>query len=172
MLTGFLRQVAAQEIPEYQLKAAFLYNFAKFTEWPENTFKDGSAPVVVVIFGEDPFGENINFIKDKSVKNRKLEIKRCHEIKELAACHILFVSSSEKKRLSEILAAIKISSVLTVSDIDSFIESGGVIRFVLTNDNLGFAINAEAVKRADFKISSQLLKFGQLVHAPSNATDN
>jgi len=168
----WLWQAHAQEVPEYQLKAAFLYNFAKFIEWPQTAFKDSSAPFVIGILGDDPFGENINFIKSKKVKSRKLEIKHFKNLKDLKTCQILFVSSSEKKQLPEILAAVKDSTMLTVGDVDSFIESGGVIRFVLENETLGFAINAEAVKQAEFKISSQLLKFGQLVTVEPNPIEN
>lgn len=168
----WLWQAQAQEVPEYQLKAAFLYNFAKFIEWPQTAFKDSSASFVIGILGDDPFGENINFIKSKKVKNRNLEVKHFKNLKDLKTCQILFVSSSEKKQLPEIFNAVKDSTMLTVSDMDSFIESGGVIRFVLEGETLGFAINAEALKQAEFKISSQLLKFGQLVTVEHNPTEN
>lgn len=168
----WLWQAHAQEVPEYQLKAAFLYNFAKFIEWPQTAFKDSSTSFVIGILGDDPFGENINFIKSKKVKNRKLEVKNFKTIKDLKTCQILFVSSSEKKQLPEIFNAVKDSTMLTVSDMDSFIESGGIIRFVLEDETLGFTINAEAVKQAEFKISSQLLKFGQLVTVEPNPIEN
>lgn len=153
----------AQEVPEYQLKAAFLYNFAKFTEWPQSAFKDRDAPLVIGILGKDPFGANIDFLNNKIVKNRKLAVQRFNQVDELETCHILFVCASEKKRLAEILEAVNDSTLLTVGDMDAFIESGGIIRFMIENENLGFAVNAEALRHAAFKISTQLLKFGQLV---------
>lgn len=171
LLAGWPAGLTAQEVPEYQLKAAFLYNFAKFTEWPGSAFEDSDAPLVIGILGEDPFGANIDFLKNKVVKNRKLTVRRFDNIDQLAPCHILFISASEKKRLAETIEAVQDSTLLTVSDVDAFIEKGGIIRFVIENDNLGFTINAAALRHAAFKISAQLLKFGQLVSVDANPTE-
>lgn len=125
LLVNWPGRAYAQEVPEYQLKAAFLYNFAKFTEWPQSAFKDNDAPLVIGILGKDPFEENVDFLKDKVVKSRKLTIQRFDDIKALKPCHILFISASEKNRLAETLDAVKDSTILTVSDLDAFIEKGG-----------------------------------------------
>ena len=153
----------AQEVPEYQLKAAFLYNFAKFVEWPQDAFQDSNSSLIVGILGEDPFGDHIDFIRNKSVKNRKLEIRHFDTIEDANNCHILFVSASEAEGLVEVLESLNNLTILTVSDMDLFIENGGIIKFELNDEKLGFTINSEAIKQADFKISSQLLKFGKLV---------
>ncbi|MCG8605337.1 YfiR family protein [bacterium] len=152
-----------QEALEYQLKAAFLFNFAKFTEWPQKAFEENDSPLVLGVLGEDPFGEAIEPIKGKVVKRRKLEVKRFKDLVDLQPCHILFISASEKERLAEILTKVEGSAVLTVGDLDQFIDAGGVIRFTILDEKVGFEINAEAIKKAEFKISTQLLKFSKLV---------
>ena len=124
---GMFSAGRGQEAPEYRLKTAFLYNFAKFTEWPQNAFKDSSAPLIVGLLGEDPFGEEIDLIRGKLVKNRKLAVKRFKKMEDLETCHILFISSSEKERLQDIFNALKDSTVLTIGETDRFIEDGGVI---------------------------------------------
>jgi hypothetical protein len=161
-----------QEAPEYQLKAAFLYNFAKFTEWPETAFKENNSPLILGVLGEDPFGEAIEPIKGKIVKSRKLEVKRFKSLMDLQPCHILFISASEKERLAEILTKIEGSAVLTVGDLDQFIDAGGVIRFTILEEKVGFEINAEAIKTAEFKLSSQLLKFSKLVSPENKVGEN
>ena len=163
LMAVFPSQTRAQDAPEYQLKAAFLYNFAKFTQWPENAFKDSSAPLVLCVLGEDPFGEAINLIKGRTVKARKLEVKRVKRVQDLESCHILFVSSSEKKRLAEIMGALTDSSILTVGETDTFIKYGGIIKFIEVKNKVRFEINAEAMKHAELKISSQLLKLAHVV---------
>lgn len=163
LMALFPSQTQGQEAREYQLKAAFLYNFAKFTQWPGNAFKDSSAPLVLCVLGEDPFGEAIDLIKGRPIKARKLEVKRVKRVQDLESCHILFVSSSEKKRLAEIMAALTNSSILTVGETDTFIKYGGIIKFIEVKNKVRFEINAEAMKHAELKISSQLLKLAHVV---------
>src|SRR5215210_2951157 len=116
----------AQDSPpsEYQLKAVFLYNFAKFIEWPETAFAEPTSPLVIGILGENPFGDELErTIRGKMLNNRALTIKELHSLAEASSnCHILFVSSSEKKRLPEIFAGLRGVSVLTVGEIDRFTE--------------------------------------------------
>ena len=160
---------------EYQLKAVFLYNFAKFVEWPAESLADARGPIIFGILGKDPFGATIDqIIKTKTVKDRKLRIKRFEKIKDLRVsytgkgeeketCHILFISSSEEEHLANILEILKDSSVLTVGEMEQFAQRGGIINFTLREGKVQFEINVDAAERAELKISSKLLKLAKIV---------
>ena len=150
----------AQESPptEYQLKAAFLLNFAKFVEWPSAAFADSTSPIVLGILGENPFGDVLErTIRDKTINNRTLVVKGFRSSAEATNCHILFISTSEKARLPEILAGLRGASMLTVGETDRFTESGGMINFVRQGNKIRFQINEVAAKGVGLKISSKLL---------------
>lgn len=103
---------------EYTVKAAFLYNFAKFVKWPADAFVEVRSPIVLGILGEDPFGSALDPIKQKTVGDRKIEIKRLDKLEDIKKCHVLFISQSQENDLDSIFAQLKGSNVLTVSDID------------------------------------------------------
>jgi len=161
------REVRAQESQptEYQIKAAFLYNFAKFIEWPPEAFAQKESPFVIGILGDNPFGTDLEkAVHNKTVNDRPLEVKECRSVTEATNCHILFISSSEKKpsasekkRLSEIFAGLRGNSVLTVGETDGFTENGGMINFVQESNKIRFRISDDAAKAARLKISSKLL---------------
>ena len=143
---------------EYQIKAAFLYNFAKFVEWPSAAFDDPAAPIVIGILGDNPFHDDLaNTIRGKKIDEHPLAVKELHSLSETTNCHILFISTSEKKRLPEILAGLKGTSVLTVGEMDRFTETGGMINFVLEKTKIRFQINSDAANTGRLKISSKLL---------------
>jgi hypothetical protein len=150
----------AQESPptEYQIKAAFLFNFAKFIQWPPAAFAAATSPIVIGILGENPFHEDLaRMIRHKTIDGRPLALKELGSAAEAAHCHILFISASEKGRLPEILKGLKGTSVLTVGETDHFIESGGIINFVLKENKIRFQINHEEATKAGLKISSKLM---------------
>lgn len=159
------RPAWAQSSPsEYEVKAAFLFNFAKFVEWPEDSFADSYSPIVIGILGQDPFSGALDHtIGGKTVNGRALMVKRLAQGQDARACHILFVCSSERKRLSQILASLGGTSVLTVSDMDDFAYAGGIINFVLENSKVKFQVNATAAARARLRISSKLLTLARKV---------
>ena len=143
---------------EYQIKAAFLYNFAKFVEWPPAVFSETNSPIVIGILGENPFGNDlVKTVRDKTLNNRPLVIKVFHSPVEATNCHILFISTSEKARLPQILEALREVSVLTVGEMDRFTEAGGMINFVREGNKIRFQINEVAAKSAGLKVSSKLL---------------
>ncbi len=159
-------QARAQSEPptEYQVKAAFLYNFAKFVEWPADAFPDVQSPIVLGILGDDPFGSVLDkMIYGKAANGRGFVVKRVSEDAKLRSCHILFISSSEKKHLARILEGLKGAGVLTVGDMDRFAESGGVIHLLLAENKVRFGINLTAAARARLKISSKLLALARIV---------
>jgi hypothetical protein len=152
----------AQEASEYQVKAAFLYNFAKFVEWPAGAGVD--APLVIGVLGKDPFGSQIDrAVEGKTVNGRRLMIKRFSSLEAYEYCHILFVSSSERSNLPQIIAAVRNSSVLTVSETERFAHIGGIINFVTIENRIRFEINQAAAERAGLKISSKLLSLARVV---------
>jgi hypothetical protein len=154
--------VNAQEASEYQVKAAFIYNFAKFVEWPGNANPD--APLLIGVLGKDPFGSEIDrAVEGKTVNGRRLMIKRFSSLEAYQYCHILFISSSERNNLPQIIAAVRNSNVLTVSETDRFAQIGGIINFVTIENRIRFEINQAAAERAGLKISSKLLSLGRVV---------
>ena len=155
---------AQDALPEYQVKAAYLFNFLKFVEWPGDAFADSLAPIVIGIVGDDPFGSALpEVIVGKTVQGRDLVIRRYHAGEDLRGASILFISASEKKRLPQILAGLHGSSVITVADMDGFLDGGGMIQFLSENDRVRFAINVEATTQAKLKMSSKLLSLAHVV---------
>ena len=151
----------AQETREYELKAAFLYNFAKFVEWPAGTFSDDGAPIVVAVVGDDPFRASLDSVSGKSANGRQVVVRRMSVGQDLRSCQVLFVSSSERRRLTEIVASIEGASVLTVGEMDGFASNGGMIRLTMEDNKVRFQINAGAARHARLRISSKLLSLAK-----------
>lgn len=143
---------------EYQLKAAFLFNFAKFIDWPPETFAADKAPFVIGILGANPFGNELEqTVAGKKINDHPITIQLIHAGSEATNCHILFISNSEKPRLPETIQSLRGAAVLTVGETDGFVESGGMVNFVQEANKIRFQINDEAAKAARLKISSKLL---------------
>lgn len=142
---------------EYQIKAAFLFNFAKFVEWPPDAFATPASPLVIGILGANPFGTDLErTVKGKAINSHPFEVKTISAPADGTNCQIVFICTSEKKRLPEIIAALKDASVLTVGEMDGFTENGGMINFVIQGNKVRFEINDTAAKTARLKISSKL----------------
>jgi hypothetical protein len=151
---------------EYYLKAAFLFNFAHFVEWPRQAFESATAPMVIGILGNDPFGESLDeLVSHESVHDRPLVVRRYRSVDEIDSCHILFISQSESSRLDRILAALAHRSVLTVGETRDFAARSGIIAFELRQQRLRLQINVPAARAAKLTISSMLLRQSQLVGA-------
>jgi hypothetical protein len=164
---------------EYQIKAAFLYNFLMFVDWPPGKMADGNEPIIIGIIGKDQFENAFEPVKNKLVNNKKVIVKRFkpfeelkksdkakydQEIEAIRKCHLLYICRSEETLLKEILNLIEGQGVLTVTSMDKFIESGsGVINFVMEEDKVRFEINLTAAKQAKIKIRSQLLRLAKKV---------
>ena len=148
---------------EYELKAAILYNFAKFVEWPAAAFPDESAPIVFGVVGDDPFNGSLDSVGGKSANGRQVAIRRLSVSEDLRSCHMLFVSSSEKKHLAQIVARVDGASVLTVGEMDGFASNGGMIRLTMEDNKVRFEINAGTARRDRLKISSKLLSLAKRV---------
>ncbi|UCF90634.1 MAG: YfiR family protein [Desulfobacterales bacterium] len=153
---------------EYIVKAAFLYNFAKFVEWPADAFAEIRSPIVLGMLGEDPFGSALDSINHKSVGDREIVIQRLEKLADLKKCHMLFISRSEKNDLDSILAQLSGLNILTVSDMDGFALKGGIIGLFTVGNKIRFEINVDSAKRSGLQISSKLLKLAEIVN-PSNS---
>jgi hypothetical protein len=144
---------------ESEVKAAMIYNFAQFVEWPETNLKPSQSPFVIGVFGEDPIGMILDdTLKGETFQNRAVQVRHLLVPNDVKACDILFVSQSQKKRISEILEAIRGNSTLTVGDTEDFIPLGGMIAFKKEGNKIRFQINPEAATRSGLKISSRLLR--------------
>jgi hypothetical protein len=151
---------AQEALPsEYQMKAAYLYNFAKFVEWPATALPPGDSPLVFGVLGEDPFdGVLDSTIHNKTIEGHPLAVRRVKTLDDARTCQVLFISNSEKKRWPAISEALKAGSVLTVSENwDRFTEEGGMIYFFMEGRKVCFDINNDAARRAGLRISSKLL---------------
>lgn len=158
-------EVCAQTapVPEYQVKAVFLFNFAQFVTWPSQ--ESSRAPLVIGILGDDPFGSYLDeTVRGEKVNNRPLAIQRFRQSTELRNCNVLFISQSERDRVGQIVSNLKGRSILTVSDMDGFADIGGMIQFVTERNKIRLRINLEAVKAANMKISSKLLRVAEVPH--------
>jgi len=151
---------------EYEVKAAFLYNFTKFVEWPGTAFANKIAPMIICIFGKDPFGTALDPIESMSTQGRKLLIKRCTNLDQLRSCHVVFIAQSERDRLGMILAYLGDVKALTISDMEAFVEAGGMINLFEADNKIRFAVNIESASKAGLRISSQLLALAKIVKSP------
>ena len=139
---------------EYQVKAAFLYNFLKFVEWPEQA---GDAPLLMCVQGRDAFGGYLeDAVHGKKVNGRDVVVRRVAHLSEAHDCHLLFVPNSEFRR-----SAIGVQAgMLTVGESAGFLEAGGAINFYIENDRVRFEIRPESARQAGLHVSAQLLKLG------------
>ena len=151
-----------EQAGEYQVKSAYLYNFAKYIDWPaEGSVNSGT--FTICILGKSPFGNALGAIAGKSVRGKHVAVTYINRIEDLKECQILYIAASEKGNLSQILATVASRPILTVSDTRRFATSGGAIGFVIVNDKIRFEINQRIAHRAGLRISAQLLKLATTV---------
>ena len=152
-------------LAEYQVKAAFLYNFTKFTDWPDSAFASADAPIIIGIVGVDPFGKTLDDLANgEIVRGHPLVIKRLHAGDDLRTCHVLFIGRVEKNQLPTLLQNLKASPVLTVSDSPDFADQGGMVNFVLVQEKVKLEINQVSAEQAGLKISAKLLRLARIVN--------
>jgi hypothetical protein len=148
---------------EYEVKAAFLYNFARFVEWPADAFPGPGAPITYCIVGDDPFDGKLEaLLRGETVGGRPLALRRSGKDDDLAACQILFLSRSERSRQERILDRLGRASVLTVGDEEDFLDRGGIIGFRIEAGRVRFDVDLEAAERAGLKVSSKLLRVARV----------
>lgn len=160
--TNGVESVEAPRPGEYEVKAAFLYNFAKFVKWPDGA---SQGPTFVIgVLGEDPFGGVLDkTFHGKTILDKAVEVRRLASPEAAREAQIVFVSSSEKEHLAAILKTLSGATVLTVGEMDRFTDRGGMIAFQLRDEAVRFEINLDEVERANLKMSSQLIRLAQRV---------
>jgi hypothetical protein len=154
----------AGTVPEYEVKAAFLYKFATYVHWPALSEVEVRTPFVIGVIGVDPFGPALSgVVRGQRVQGRSIQIRNVTRADETLRCDLLFVSSSERENLQEIFAVLRRAPVLTVGEMDQFAEQGGMIALITEDNRIRFKINPAAVERAGLKVPSQLLKLARIV---------
>jgi len=161
--------VGSQTANTLEVKAAFLYNFAKFVEWPSDA-TSGMPTINVGVVGNDAVGEALRaMVRDKNIGGKGLSVRKPANLDDLAGLHLLFVGGAEKHRVADILRRLDGATVLTVSDIDRFCQMGGTIELVVENNHVRFDVRLDAAQRARLKVSSKLLGLARTVHGANAA---
>lgn len=157
------RAVAADTpLPEYQVKAAIVYKVAKFIHWPSDAFASTSAPLVLCIAGNDPFGQYIDNLNGEIIQGRPLIIRRAgNDQLELRRCHIVFVGDEPGKQ--SVFASVADDPVLTIGDTSGFAESGGMLGLSISNNRVGFEVNLNVARDARLDISASLLQLATII---------
>lgn len=169
-LGGHAEALDSSDSSEYLIKAGFIYNFAKFVEWPSTSFAQPDSPIVIGILGTDPFGGIIDrIVGDKKIGGRGFVVKRlkwAKDFKDLKDCNILFVSSSEKEHMDDVIRMLRWLPILTIGETPGFAERGGIIRFTLEDNRVRLEANVEAARQANLTISSRLLTLARIIQQP------
>jgi len=157
---------AAADAPsrEFQLKAAYIYNFAQFIEWPERAFAKADSPLVITVLGDSPFGNALDQVtKGRAVRGHEITVRYVQQPNAVGQTHILFVAPPHSQNPAEILRGL--NGVLTIADSDSFMTAGGLIRFFSEDNKLRFEINATAAEKGGLKVSAKLLQLAKVYKA-------
>jgi hypothetical protein len=164
--------MAQEPMPlDYQVKAAFLVNFPKYVDWPQNSFAGPKSPIVVAVFGDDNVANEFqSMIQDGLViSGRPVVLKKISKEAEIGRdCQILYIAASERAEISKILTRVKKLGILTVGETDGFLESGGIINLVPKNHRIRLQVNLTAAGEAHLKISSRLLVAADVVEGKQN----
>jgi hypothetical protein len=167
-ISGFTAPFASGQVNAttgYEVKTAFLFNFAKFIDWPASGFAGPQSPFTICVLGQDPFGNMLeDTLNGKIIGDRPLAVRRLKDKAEAQRCQIVFVSSSEIAHLAEIFASLQKSNVLLVGEMNGFAALGGTIEFTIEENHVRFMINIDAADRSGLKFSSKLLAVAKIVH--------
>lgn len=144
------------------VKAAYVYNFLKFVEWPQGALAAVETPIVLGVLGQDAVATELDGVQGRKAKARTVQVRRVEDPKDLAACQLAYIGDSAVNRLPEVFRALRGTHVLTVADSPEFIEQGGMVSFMLEGSNVRFRICPERAEAAGLKLSSQLLEVARL----------
>jgi hypothetical protein len=154
------------ESSEYDLKAAILFNLVKFVEWPPTAYPDARAPTVVCTLGKEPFGPALDrFASGNSAFGRQFVVRRLRYEEDSHGCHVVYISSSERKLLPEILKGLEGSHILTVGETEQFAAHGGMVQLSMENKQVHFTINLSVASREELRIRSGLLALSKIVES-------
>jgi hypothetical protein len=165
LFTGWVCPGQSGGVAEYDVKATFLYDFAKFVDWPKTAVGSDQSPFVLCVVGADPFGAMLDStVRGQRIDRHEISIRRVSSSGDLTGCRIAFISRSESKHLPAILDGLKGSSTLVVGDSQDFAKRGGGIQLYLEDNAVRFSINIDSVRRAHLAISSNVLALATIVH--------
>ena len=149
---------------ELLLKAAFIYNFAKFTHWPENVWQEQTTSLNLCTAGKDTLISELERLAGKTIKQHPVTIQPLEKVQHLKNCHLLYIATSEKKRYKDILKSTQGEPILTVSELPHFVDSGGIIELYRKKSQTHFIINLGAAREAGLVISSRLLNLAKVIN--------
>ena len=149
---------------EYQVKAVFLFNFARFVEWPAVTFVNAEAPFALCVYGDDPFGADLDtVVRGESAGGRPIVVRRMHDLREVGQCQIVYISGSADRELESVVATLDRRATLTVSDVEGAARRGAMIRMMTVGGKIRLSINIDAVRASHLTVSSNLLRAAEVV---------
>ena len=150
----------SDNVPEYKIKAGFIYNFARFTKW-----SDEDTELKICIYGKDPFGHHINHLNSKKIGSKNISVQRTNIVDNLKRCHIVFLNiiPPDERQFRKVINTIKDSSILTMSDTENAIDYGAMVGLGIKNNRVTFDINYTALLSSDLKINPQLIKLAKKV---------
>lgn len=168
-LLGGSSVAQAAEAGEYDIKAAYLFNFAKFINWPEGSFAQEDQPIQICVLGRDDFGDALGRVsRGRTVQGRAIQVKKLkgggRDDAKARSCNILFVSSSESGRERELLAVLEGQAIVTVGEVDGFTEFGGVFNYVSEGTRIRFELNRTAAKDKGLSVSSRLVRLAEITN--------
>lgn len=162
-----LWSVAAQAARDDQLKAAFVYNFTRFIEWPADAFAGDDAPIVIGVYANSRYARELeDTVRVRKAGNRPVVVRQVRSLKEARAVHMLVFDGTADAQLKEALAALKGAPVLTIGESEQFARLDGILTFVREGDDLRFEVNLDAARQSGLKISAQFLKLARTVRKP------
>lgn len=161
----------SQSAEEYQVKAAFLLNFARFVEWPPANFTSANDPIHICVLGSDPFGNSLeDVVKNKVAAGRHLQVRHPQSVAEAGGCEMVFMDAHESRDKAQLARELH-WGVLTVGEDRNFAHAGGVVNFITRQNHIAFEINIDAADRAGLRISSKLLSLATIVRDQSPGKD-
>jgi hypothetical protein len=163
MLCAMAAPLLAAEAAEYKVKAAFLYNLARFVEWPKEAMGAQAAQFQLCVYGQDPFNGALTPIESKKIAGKKVVVRRLAPTESLAGCHMVFVSTSQQNELGPLISKLSDKPILTVGDTPGYAKDGVIVNFYLEQRKVRFEINVRAAKSAGLRVSSKLLALARII---------
>lgn len=165
ILAFSIGKAQGQQYTEYDLKAAYVYNFSKFITWPSTAFESSESDFKIVVFGSSPItGVLYKALKNRKIMGREISIKVIYSLDDLEDAHILFVSKGMQKEIKQVVSACEYQTTLVIGDvIEGFCQSGGIINFTQKSSKYRFEINNQAAQKSGLKISSKLLALARII---------
>lgn len=165
-LTALLFQTAgarADSLAEYGVKAGFVYNFAKFVEWPSSVFAVAAAPLRLCVLGQSPLDGKLQMLAQRQAQGRPIEITDNPSTQDWSSCQMLYLGADQASRLKALQVTLAQAPVLTISDIPNFAEKGGMIELYIEEGRVRFAINLTIAQRTGLKLNAQILRMAKIV---------